>query len=110
MRKLFLFILLAFSLSSCTYYQTGPATYSSTPVSNYDRAWSAAINAFNEQNIIISEQDKISGVIKGSKNGNRATGSVIRLADGRVKVQFNTENNDQLNQAISHSYNHWMGR
>ncbi len=81
--------------------------------STYDRAWTAAIGAMQDQGVTINEQDRASGVLRGNRGAAGVTAVVRTRPDGRVQVEFNatgTSSDPGLVDRISGSYNRRMGR
>jgi hypothetical protein len=102
-------------IAGCTYYQTTPGVYSTTATtSKFDQSWSAAVGALSDQGVRITSQDRGAGIVQGTRNGIKVTGSIRTQADGSVRVQFNTSgatNRDpMLIERITGSYNSRMGR
>jgi hypothetical protein len=101
-------------LAGCTVYQVGPATYAPTPPTTFDRSWSAAAGALEDQGVQITSEDRASGVIRGRRGGIDVTANVRSQADGSVRVEFNTGGatgqDPQLINRISRSYDIRMGR
>jgi hypothetical protein len=96
-------------LAACTVYEPAPYQAPST----YDRAWAAAIGAMQDQGVTINEQDRASGVLRGSRGAAGVTAVVRTRQDGRVQVEFNatgTSSDPGLVDRISASYNRRMGR
>lgn len=100
--------------SGCTYYQLAPATYVTVPTGKFDRSWSAAVNAFEDQGVTIIREDRESGVVRGTRDGMDVSASVRTRADGSVRVQFDTSGatgrDPKLIERISRSYDRRMGR
>jgi hypothetical protein len=101
-------------LAGCTVYQVGPATYAPAPPTTFDRSWSAAAGALEDQGVQITSEDRASGVIRGRRGGIDVTANVRSQADGSVRVEFNTGGatgqDPQLINRISRSYDTRMGR
>ncbi len=104
-------------LGGCTYYQTAPGTYTTSPtspVSKFDRSWSATVGAFADQGVRVSSEDRDAGVIQGSRNGIHVIANVQRQADGSVRLQFDTSGDTSrdpgLIDRITQSYQRRMGR
>jgi hypothetical protein len=76
--------------SGCTYYQAAPGTYTAIPSSKFDRAWSASINAFQDQGVTVLRQDREAGILEGSREGITVTATLTAQADGGVQVRFDT--------------------
>ena len=97
--------------TSCVVYEAQPAYYSST--STFDRAWSAALGALQDSGVTVTSADASTGVIRGSKEGIEISVSVVRQADGRTKVQFDSRNSQldpTLASRFSDAYERRMGR
>ncbi len=97
------------ALAACVVYEPAPIQAPST----YDRAWAAAIGAMQDQGVTINEQDRASGVLRGSRGAAGVTAVVSTRQDGRVQVEFNatgTSSDPGLVDRISESYNRRMGR
>ena len=97
------------ALAACVVYE--PASYQTA--STYDRAWAAAIGAMQDQGVAISDQDRASGVLRGTRGPAEVTAVVRTRPDGRVQVEFNTNGASSdagLVERIGESYNRRMGR
>ncbi|MCB1773923.1 MAG: hypothetical protein KDI88_09925 [Gammaproteobacteria bacterium] len=103
-----------FPLAGCTYYQVAPGTYSTTPVSKFDRSWNAVIAAFDDQGVNVSHEDRGSGSIRGSKGVINVSADIRTQADGSIRVQFDTSGNTAsdpgLIDRVSRAYDRHMGR
>jgi len=101
----------ALPLSACVVYEPGPAYQ---PPPTIDRSWAAALGAMQDQGVAINEQDRASGVIRGSRGSIAVSGLVRTQPDGRVRVEFSTPGGAQadpgLVDRISASYQQRMGR
>jgi hypothetical protein len=96
-------------LAACTVYEAAPYQAPST----YDRAWAAAFGAMQDQGVTINEQDRASGVLRGSRGAAGVTAVVRTRQDGRVQVEFNAtgmSSDPGLVDRVSASYNRRMGR
>lgn len=84
------------------------------PQSTFDRAWNAAQGAVQDAGVQLSSVDRATGLMRGSKDGIDVTVSVVRQADGSVRVQFNskgqTERDPGLADRFSKAYDRRMGR
>jgi hypothetical protein len=102
------------TVAGCTYYETAPGVYQTSAPSKFDRAWSAALGAFDDQGVPVTYRDRDSGVIQGSRDGINVTATVRTQADGSVRVQFDTSgatNRDpELIHRIDRAYERFMGR
>lgn len=97
-------------IPGCTVYEVAPGTYVSQPPSTFDRSWSAALGALDDQGVSITHQDRSSGQIRGTRNGTDVRADLRTQADGSVRVEFHTASRDGLAERISQSYNRRMGR
>lgn len=103
-------VVAALTLTACVVYE--PVPVSQGP-STYDRSWAAVIGALQDQGVAINEQDRASGVVRGTRGQVTVTALVRTQADGRVRVEFNTSGgaaDPQLVERVSASYNRRMGR
>lgn len=96
----------------CTVYEPVP-TYVPAP-STFDRAWSAAIGAAQDEGVRIISEDRINGVIMGSRGEQNVTINVRTQADGNVRVEFSSRgpkgSDPGLAGRISRAYDRRMGR
>ena len=96
--------------AACVAYE--PAPYYGS--SNYDRAWNAALGGVQDAGVTVTQAEPANGFIRGTRNGIDVTVSVVRQADGSVRVQFNskgnTQNDPQLADRFSQAYERRMGR
>src|SRR5262249_34363899 len=107
-----LFIIVFTLLSGCTVYQPVP-TYVPTP-STFDRAWSAAVGAAQDEGVRITSEDRGRRVISGSRGEQDVTITVQTQADGNVRVEFGARgpkgSDPGLAGRISRAYDRRMGR
>jgi hypothetical protein len=98
-------------LSACTVYQPVPASVPAP--GTFDRAWSAAIGAAQDEGVRITSEDRVKGVISGSR-GEDVTINVQTQADGNVRVEFSARgpkgSDPGLAGRISRAYDERMGR
>lgn len=82
--------------------------------SNYDRAWSAALGGVQDAGVTVTQTSPENGFIRGFRNGIEVTITVVRQADGSVRVQFDSKgdmrNDPQLSDRFSQAYDRRMGR
>jgi hypothetical protein len=97
--------------AGCVVYEPAPA-YGAP--SSFDRAWGAAAGAMQEQGVAITEQNRATGVIRGSRGTVNVTSTVRTQADGKVRVEINATgpmgSDAGLAERISASYDRRMGR
>lgn len=104
---------LTLGLGGCTYYQTAPGVYTPAP-SAFERSWSAAVGAMEDEGVRILNLDRNAGMASGVQGGISVTATVQTQADGSVRVKFSTSGNTAADPAlidrITQRYNHRMGR
>jgi hypothetical protein len=114
LRSLLATVLGATLVAGCTYYQTAPGVYTSTPTSTFDRSWAAARNAMLEEGVRITQEDRSSGTLGGDRQGIGVLALIRSQADGSIRVEFRTIGattvDPQLIERISSSYDRQMGR
>jgi hypothetical protein len=109
------FVALLALLAGCVVapYPTPYPTTVSTPAS-FDRSWDAALGAAADAGIQISNADRGTGRITGSKAGAAVTIELKPQADNSLKVSFNApaskETNPTLGDRWLAAYNRRMGR
>lgn len=93
---------------------TEPAPSYAPPPSTFDRAWSAAINAAQDEGVRITGEDRASGVINGNRGEQDITIYVRTQADGNVRLEFSVRGpkgaDPGLAGRISRAYDRRMGR
>jgi len=99
-------------LSGCVVYEPVPASVPSP--SAFDRAWSAAIGAAQDEGVRVTSEDRVKGVISGSRGEQNVTINVQTQADGNVRVEFSARgpkgSDPGLAGRISRAYDRRMGR
>jgi hypothetical protein len=115
MKQKILCLLLAGTLiAGCTYYQTAPGVYTTTSPSGFDRSYSAAVGALEDQGVQVTSENRSAGIVRGTRSGIDVTANVRTQADGSVRVEFNTAgataNDPDLINRVTQSYNRRMGR
>ena len=81
----FIYIAAIILLSACA---QEPAPYYAPAPSTFDRSWSAAMNSAQDEGVRISSEDRVSGVIKGTRGKQEITIYVRTQADGNVRLEF----------------------
>ena len=104
---------LLLGLGGCTYYQTAPGVYSPMP-NAFERSWSAAIGALQDEGVRIVNMDHDAGRASGTMGGIGVAAMVRTQADSSVRVEFSTSGNTAadptLIDRITQRYNNRMGR
>jgi len=97
-------------LSGCVISEPAPAP----PPSAFDRSWSAALAAAQDEGVQILSEDRVSGVIRGSRGDQEVTISLRSQADGGVRVEISARgpkgSDPGLAGRISRAYDRRMGR
>lgn len=100
--------------AGCTVYQTAPGVYEPVPPSQFDRAWSAVLGAFDDQGVRITSDDRSTGRVRGNRDGIDVVANVRTQADGSVRVEFSTSGatarDPTLIDRVSRAYDRRMGR
>ena len=95
--------------AGCVVYEPYPAA---PPV--FERSWSAAAGAMQDQGVQITAEERAAGVIQGRHGGIEVTAQIRSQADGSVRVQFDTRGatgqDPGLINRISQGYDRRMGR
>jgi hypothetical protein len=99
-------------LSACVVYE--PVPVSVPAPSAFDRAWSAAIGAAQDEGVRVISEDRVKGVISGTRGEQDVTINVQTQADGNVRVEFSARgpkgSDPELAGRISRAYDRRMGR
>ena len=113
-RRFLLLAIAASLLAGCTVYEVAPAVYATVPATTFDRSWAAARNALLDQGVRITQEDRATGTLGGTKSGINVVAHVRTQADGSVRVEFKTTGatsvDPQLIERISQAYDRFMGR
>jgi hypothetical protein len=100
------------TVPGCTVYEPVPV-YAPAP-SAFDRSWSAAIASAQDEGVRITSEDRVNGIITGSRGDQNITINVRTQADGRVRVEFSARgpkgSEPGLATRISQAYDRRMGR
>jgi hypothetical protein len=98
--------------AGCVVYEPVPASVPAP--STFDRSWSAAIAAAQDEGVRITSENRVNGVITGSRGEQDVTINVLTQADGRVRVEFSARgpkgSEPGLASRISQAYDRRMGR
>ena len=91
-----------------------PAPYYAPTPSTFDRAWSAAIGAAQDEGVRITAEDRASGAISGTRGEQEIIIYVRTQADGNVRLEFSVRGpkgaDPGLASRISRAYDRRMGR
>ncbi|RLA09139.1 MAG: hypothetical protein DRQ60_06135 [Gammaproteobacteria bacterium] len=83
-------------------------------MNKFDQSWAAVSGALYDQGLLITSQNRSTGVVLANSPDIDVTATVFTQADGSVRVQFNTKgdiNKDpMLIERVTRSYNARMGR
>jgi hypothetical protein len=107
------FVIAAFTaLAGCVVYEPAPTP---APVpSAFERAWSAALGAAQDEGVRITSEDRVNGVIRGSRDQQEVTIKLQTQADGSVRVEMGARGpkgaDPGLAGRISRAYDRRMGR
>src|SRR6185436_15291426 len=112
LRVIFVAILAGAALAGCVAYQPYPGYYAGG--SNFDRAWSAALGGAQDAGVRVVSAEPAGGLIRGTKDGIDVLVTVMRQADGSVRVEFDARGLAQqdpgLADRFSRAYDRRMGR
>ncbi len=97
------------ALTACVYESPPPP-----PPSTFDRSWSAALSAAQDEGVRITSEDRGSGVIRGLSSEQEVTINLRTQADGSVRIEISSRgpkgSNPGLAGRISRAYDRRMGR
>ena len=104
---------LAALVAGCVYYPPYGTPVPSGP-STFDRAWDAALGALSDQGVVITAQDRGTGMASCRRGDVTVTATVRPQADGTTRVELNSRSNSGqdggLTERVVSSYNARMGR
>ena len=96
--------------AGCTTSEPAPVP---TPTT-FDRSWSAALAAAQDEGVRIASEDRAGGVIRGYKDEQEITINIRPQADGNVRVEMTARapkgSDPGLATRISRAYDRRMGR
>lgn len=99
-------------LSGCVVSAPVPA-YVPAP-STFDRAWSAAVGAAQDEGVRIASEDRVNGIITGSRGDQDVRIDVRTQADGNIRIEISARGpkgpDSGLAGRISRAYDRRMGR
>ena len=105
----FVFLVLI-ALVGCVVYEPVPAPQPSA----FDRAWSAALGAAQDEGVSITAEDRVNGIIRGVRGEQEVTISIRSQADGSVRVEMSARgpkgSDPGLAGRVSRAYDRRMGR
>lgn len=106
--------ILGVSVGGCVVYKSASGVYSATPGTQFDRSWSAALGAFVDEGVLITEENRSTGTIRGSAGETLVTAQIAQQVDGTLRVDFDVSgavaSDASLKERIVGSYNRRMGR
>ena len=98
------------ALAACATYEPAPPP----PPSPFDRAWSAALAAAQDEGVRITSEDRANGVIRGSRGDQEVMINIRTQADGSVRVEMSARgpkgSDPGLAGRVSRAYDRRMGR
>ena len=98
------------AIAGCVVYEPAPTYAPST----FDRSWSAALAAAQEEGVRIASEDRASGVIRGFRGEQEVTMNVRSQSDGSVRTEISARgpkgSDPGLAGRISRAYDRRMGR
>lgn len=107
---IFVIVNMAVALAGCATNEPAPVPAPST----FDRSWSAAVSAAQDEGVRITSEDRGSGVIRGSRNEQEVTMNLRSQADGSVRIEISARgpkgSDPGLASRISRAYDRRMGR
>lgn len=96
--------------AGCVVYEPVPVPQPNT----FDRSWSTALVAAQDEGVRISSEDRGAGVIRGFRGEQEVTINVQTQADGKVRVEIGSRgpkgSDPGLAGRISRAYDRRMGR
>jgi hypothetical protein len=105
-----LVMIVAMALGGCVVYEPVPAPQPSA----FERSWSAALGAAQDEGVRISSEDRPNGVIRGLRDEQEVTINIRTQADGSVRVEMSARgpkgSDPGLAGRISRAYDRRMGR
>jgi hypothetical protein len=114
MRRLALALVAAASLTAGCVVAPYPGYYPSTAPASFDRSWDAALGAANDAGVQVTNADRATGRISGTKAGAAVTIDLRPQPDNSLQVSFSApdskESNPTLNDRWLSAYNRRMGR
>jgi hypothetical protein len=109
-RTIGILIWIVAALASCTTSEPVAVPAPST----FDRSWSAALSAAQDEGVRITSEDRGSGVIRGVRNDQEVTINLRSQADGSVRIEISARgpkgSDTGLANRISRAYDRRMGR
>jgi hypothetical protein len=108
-RKWFVIVAGVTILAGCVVYeQPAPAP------SAFDRSWSAALGAAQDEGVRITSEDRAGGLIRGVRDEQEVTINIRSQADGSARVEIGARgpkgSDPGLAGRISRAYDRRMGR
>ncbi|HEY1235354.1 MAG TPA: hypothetical protein VGH22_18385 [Candidatus Binatia bacterium] len=107
---IFVFVNMVVALTGCATNEPAAVPAPST----FDRSWSAALAAAQDEGVRITSEDRGSGVIRGFRNEQEVTINLRSQADGSVRIEISARgpkgSDPGLASRISRAYDRRMGR
>ena len=107
---IFVIVNMAVALAGCATNEPAAVPAPST----FDRSWSAALSAAQDEGVRTTSEDRGSGVIRGFRNEQEVTINLRSQADGSVRIEISARgpkgSDPGLASRISRAYDRRMGR
>lgn len=107
---IFVIVTMVVALAGCATNEPAAVPAPST----FDRSWSAALSAAQDEGLRITSEDRGSGVIRGFRNEQEVTINLRSQADGSVRIEISARgpkgSDPGLASRISRAYDRRMGR
>ena len=104
----FMIVVVSAMLGGCVVYEPAPAP------STFERSWSAALAAAQDEGVQIASEDRANGVIRGFRGEQEVTINIRSQADGGVRMELTARgpkgSDPGLAGRISRAYDRRMGR
>lgn len=99
------------AVAGCVVHETAPGVYSPAPSpTSFDRSFDAVVGAFADQGVAIVQNDRAAGSVTGRSGNTAVNATVLRQADGSIRIEFGVVGDAAVKDRIVGSYNRRMGR
>jgi hypothetical protein len=108
------FVVAAALVTGCVVAPYPYPGYPATAPANFDRSWDAALGAAADAGVQVTQADRASGRITGSKAGSAVLIELRPQADNSLQVTFSAPDSKESNPTLQDrwlaAYNRRMGR